>query len=179
VHGDRLARTGALVAIAVCLTTVTLTVGLLARDWYISSPDQDDGVSAATYRSGEQIDLSPDAFDAKPYTLLVFARQGCAACDQSKPLLTTFIREALALPNTGVALITSSDYRRQGVQLAEELGLSSAEVVPVDTARIKIQRLPALAWVDRHGEILKFHEGVLTEADRGWVADMAPRLSEH
>ena len=109
------------------------------------------------YEAGTIID-TPDAWhrDA-PYTLVLFARSSCGACQTASPYLKTLVGRVRA--KGAVVLAGSEQARDEDAAYARGLGLTGAEF-RVTPAGLRVRATPTLVLVNREGRILGTWEGV-------------------
>jgi thiol-disulfide isomerase/thioredoxin len=111
----------------------------------------------AAYRAGQTIDVPADWYQAAPYTVVVFARSSCSACQQAQPFLQQLV--ASVKGRGEVVLGTPGMEREEDLRYGLQLGLdaSQARVVPPG---LRVKATPTLVIVNRRGEILGAWEGV-------------------
>jgi hypothetical protein len=152
------------------LVLVAVTAIVLAR------PGLRDAVGlgpAAAYAAHSRIDVPPEAYQASPYTVVIFARSTCAVCRSAVPFLTTLVREAAA---HGVAarLISGTPDARDEVAFAETFGLGGGAIVGADFRSLRVKRVPTIVLVDRDGVIHSAREGAIPAAAQAeWLRTLS------
>jgi len=112
---------------------------------------------ALAYAAGSTID-TPEAWhrDAS-YTLVLFARASCGACQTAAPYLQTLVAR---VRETGVVVLAGSESaREEDAGYARSLGLTDAEF-RVTPAGVRVRVTPTLVLVNRQGRVLGSWEGV-------------------
>ena len=118
------------------------------------------------YRAGQTIDTPADWYQTSPYTLVVFARASCGACQQAEPFLKQLVsnlgaRSTVVLGSTGKEPNEELGYGRA-------IGLDDA-AVKVVPAGLRVRATPTLVLVDRQGQILAAWEGVGPEKKQAQI----------
>jgi len=109
------------------------------------------------YRTGQTIDTPADWYQTSPYTLVVFARASCGACQQAQPFLKQLVSD---LGAKGSVVLGST-----GKEPAEELGYGRTiglddTAVKVAPEGLRVRYTPTLVLVDQQGNVLASWEGV-------------------
>ena len=118
-----------------------------------------NAVRAVAYPAGATIDTPPAWHQDTPYTLVIFARSTCAACEKAAPYLTGLIaslrgRAAVVYASAGVKLA-----RAEELQAARAIGVGESQVHEAP-AGLKVRVTPTLVLVNQRGEVLASFEGV-------------------
>lgn len=122
----------------------------------------------APYGIGERIDVSPTIYSGAPLTLLIFGRSTCSACEASVPSY----REAVAaargrdIPAWFLTPLADLDPERL---FAQRLGIDLNRVVHVEPATLRLQTVPVLALVDRHGTLRHIWTSVPDDVRHGEI----------
>jgi hypothetical protein len=111
----------------------------------------------AAYRAGQTIDVPVDWYQSSPYTLVVFARASCGACQQAQPFLQQLVadvstRGTVVLASPGLEIEHDRNYARQ-------IGLRDEQTRHAP-AGLRVRATPTLVLVNRRGQILGAWEGV-------------------
>ncbi|HUL74442.1 MAG TPA: hypothetical protein VLT86_15145 [Vicinamibacterales bacterium] len=109
------------------------------------------------YRAGQTIDTPADWYQASPYTLVVFARASCGACQQAEPFLKRLVTELSA--KSAIVLGATGKEPDEELGYGRAIGLDDA-AVKVVPAGLRVRATPTLVLVDRQGQILASWEGV-------------------
>jgi hypothetical protein len=158
--GERLGR----IAIALAVTAVVIvgaTAALVAR------PDLRArlGLAPEAYAVRQVVDVPPAIYNSSSYTLLIFARSTCDVCQRSAKFLSRLAGQT-AGAGAGVRLVSSAPVVASELAFARALGLSDAQVAPVDLKTVRVRRVPTIVLVDRHGEIHYAREGAVSTSDQ-------------
>jgi len=131
------------------------------------------GFTAAAYAAAQHVDLPSDVYDSSPYTLILFARSTCPACQRSSLLFKQLVAEANTV---GVAsrLVSGVPVAAEEMAYARGLGLTQEEVVGVDLQKLRVRLVPTIVLVDRRGEIHYAWEGAVPV---GQQADLLRRMT--
>jgi hypothetical protein len=109
------------------------------------------------YATGQTIDVPAEWYQAKPYTLVLFTRASCGACQQAQPFLQQLIADVRAKGEVVVASPgLEPDLDRE---YARQLGVDPAHVRNVP-AGLRVRATPTLVLVNQRGRILGAWEGV-------------------
>ena len=111
------------------------------------------------YPAGATIDTPVAWHQDAPYTLVIFARSTCAACEKAAPYLKGLTaslrgRAAVVYASAGVKL-----ERDEEVKSAQAIGVGGSQV-PAAPDGLKVRVTPTLVLVNQHGEVLTSFEGV-------------------
>jgi hypothetical protein len=111
----------------------------------------------AAYQAGQRIDVPADWYQSSPYTLVVFARASCGACQQAQPFLQQLIAD---VRTRGTVLLASPGLEPEDDRhYARQIGLTDDQTRNVP-AGVRVRATPTLVLVNRRGEILGAWEGV-------------------
>jgi hypothetical protein len=111
----------------------------------------------AAYAVGQTIDVPADWYQAKPYTLVLFARATCGACQQAQPFLQQLVAD---VRTKGDVIVGSPGLEPDADRAyARQLGLDDAHVRAVP-AGLRVRATPTLVLVNQRGRILGAWEGV-------------------
>ena len=109
------------------------------------------------YETGTAIDTPPEWYQGAPYTLLLFARASCTACQSAEPFFKRLIHDIGS--TIRVVLVTSAGEADQDAKYARDLGLAS-QAIRTATPGLKVRVTPTLVLVDRQGTVVETWEGV-------------------
>lgn len=112
---------------------------------------------APAYRAGQTIDTPADWYSSSEYTLVVFARASCGACQTAKPFLKQLVADLGS--RSAVVLGTTGKEPKEELGYGQSLGLADASVKVVP-AGLRVRATPTLVLVDREGKVLASWEGV-------------------
>jgi len=111
----------------------------------------------AAYRTGQTVDVPASWYEASPYTLLVFARASCGACQQAQPF---FKQLTSGLKGRASVLMVGSDLDRENdAAYGRAIGLKDASI-QVAPDGLKVRVTPTVVLINKRGEILGAWEGV-------------------
>lgn len=115
---------------------------------------------APSYAVGDKIDLPPDAYSNTEKTLVLFLRESCAVCQTEAPHLAELVRR-VGIDSTSVAsvVVTGSARVEAEREFAARFKGASHRQVPFED--LKVQTVPTVVLVDRHGVVLFAQEGRL------------------
>jgi len=150
-----------------------VTVGVIlfpALGWSAGAP-------TPSYAVGQKIDVSASLYERTARTVLLFARSSCQACQRSKLAMAALVHDLTEDPGVAVVLVTPGNMADIDRVFGRELGIEDARIVSAATGTLRIRHVPAIVVVDNTGRILLTREGVLTEADRRDVTQVAGGLS--
>jgi hypothetical protein len=156
-------RALATTAIAVSVLALTATLTAVVFPW-TARPFRSSAGSAASYVTGQRIDVPRDLYDNRDATLLLFARSSCRACEDAKPAFAALTAEA-ATKHLQVRLVLQAEGGSEATdsRLVAGLGLSSDQVRHLEFEGLQLERVPAVAVVIRDGTIVSFVEGIPDE----------------
>jgi hypothetical protein len=120
------------------------------------------------YETGTAIDTPPEWYQGAPYTLLVFARASCTACQSAGPFFKRLIHDIGS--TIRVVLVTSAGEADQDAEYARDLGLA-AQSIRTATRGLKVRVTPTLVLVDRQGTVVETWEGVGPPDKQTQIAD--------
>jgi thioredoxin-like negative regulator of GroEL len=109
------------------------------------------------YAAGQTVDVPADWYASAPYTLVLFARASCGACQQASPFLQQLVRE---MRGKGDVLFASPGLEPESDrEYARTLGVPDDRTRQVP-AGLRVRATPTLVLVDRSGRIHGAWEGV-------------------
>jgi hypothetical protein len=112
---------------------------------------------APAYRTGDRIDVPVEWYQASPFTLVLFARASCGACQQAQPYLQQLIA---GMREHGAVVLASPGLEKDAdLSFGRQLGLEDGQSRIVPTG-LRVKATPTLVLVNRRGEILGAWEGV-------------------
>ena len=154
-----LGRLAGATSVALVLT-VAATAGTIAWPRVASAVGLDrKAARAAAYPAGTTIDTPAAWHEDAPYTLVLFARATCAACEKAMPYLKTLTaslrgRAAVVYASAGVKF-----ERADEVKYARAIGIGESQVHAAPDG-LKVRVTPTLVLVNQRGEVLASFEGV-------------------
>lgn len=113
----------------------------------------------SSYAVGEQIDVPARLYDSMPLTVLFFTRSGCSACQTAKRAFADLVAEVRRRPTVGVAMVIDQGTEADERQYLQEVGLDNRHLASVQLKSLRLQRVPMMVLVDRHGIIRYSREG--------------------
>lgn len=105
--------------------------------------------------------MSAAVYGGSPYTVVLFARFGCGACERAKPLLSSLAKDIAGRPGVRFVMVTGTASRTENLAYARELGLAEAAVVSITLTDLRLRQVPTLLLVDRQGVVRYAQEGAL------------------
>ena len=109
--------------------------------------------TSAEYPVGSMLDLDPSAFAGSPYTLVIFGRSSCAACQSAVGSITDLGDQIRSRHDIRLILATEFPDLPSEQAYARSLGLERSRVIRIDRP-IKLRSVPTLALVNPSGRIL-------------------------
>ncbi|HYN08841.1 MAG TPA: conjugal transfer protein TraF [Vicinamibacterales bacterium] len=165
---DRVIDRAAVGASILLLVIFAGTLGLLAWPRLTGALGVTPAPAEPAYRAGAVIDTPAEWYQAAPYTLLLFARASCSACQTAQPFFKRLIDDIGA--TVRVVLITSAGEADEDAQYARGLGLQ-AQSIRTAIPGLGVRVTPTLVLVDRQGTILNAWEGVGPVEKQTEIAD--------
>jgi hypothetical protein len=154
---DRVLDRAAIGASIVLLAIFAGTLGMLAWPRLTGALGATPAAAEPAYRAGEVIDTPAEWYQAAPYTLLLFTRASCSACQTAHPFFKRLIGSIGA--TVRVVLVTSAGEADEDAHYARGLGLP-AHSIRTAVPGLSVRVTPTLVLVDRQGTILHAWEGV-------------------
>ena len=116
-------------------------------------------VRTPAYPAGATIDTPVAWHQDAPYTLVIFARSTCAACEKAAPYLKGLTaslrgRAAVVYASAGVSL------ERAAWTWDSPMPIACAYFTSAAPDGLKVRVTPTLVLVNQHGEVLTSFEGV-------------------
>ena len=116
-------------------------------------------VRTPAYPAGATIDTPAAWHQDTPYTVVIFARSTCAACEKAVPYLKGLTaslrgRAAVVYASAGVKL-----ERAEEMKYARAIGIGESQVHAAPEG-LKVRVTPTLVLVNQRGEVLASFEGV-------------------
>jgi thiol-disulfide isomerase/thioredoxin len=109
------------------------------------------------YLPGGQIDTPPEWSASSEYTLVVFARASCGACEKAQPYFQQLV-EFLG-HRAAVVVAGGSNTRDEDAAFARSIGVAES-FFKTTPAGLRVRATPTLVLVNRRREILAAWEGV-------------------
>lgn len=119
------------------------------------------------YRAGQTIDTPADWYASSGYTLVVFARASCGACQTAQPFLKQLVADLGS--KSAVVLGTTGKEPNEEAGYGHSLGLEAASVKVVP-AGLRVRATPTLVLVNAQGQVLAAWEGVGPEKQQQQIA---------
>jgi peroxiredoxin len=136
---------------------LAITVGYVAWPRLVGALGVSPTANAPAYVAGQTMDVPAQWYGNAPFTLVVFARASCGACEKAQPFLAELVRHLQ--DRSDVVMAGPSDTHAEDVQYARSIGISDdrVQIVP---ASARVRATPTLVLVNREGQILQAWEGV-------------------
>ena len=151
-------------ALAASVALALLLVGTIA--WITASVRGWLPSSRAPYVVGELIDVPAAVYRQTPFTIVLFARSNCGACESAVPFHQSLVTLVAGRPNARMVLVSPIADRAREVTYAGTLGLADAAVIPWPTPAPRVRAAPTLVVVNDRGVILAVWEGAGTEDEQ-------------
>lgn len=147
---------GAIICACVALVLATSAAVAFPRVRHLLgfSPD------SRTYRVGDLIDVPAETYEGTPYSLVVFARASCEACQAARPVLADLVEKIKHDPNYRIVLVMPSGSQSEGLDYVRGLGLPESSFVPRVMRDFRVRAVPTALLVDRSGTILAVSVGL-------------------
>jgi hypothetical protein len=120
------------------------------------------------YASGEMVDVPVEWYSDAAHTLLIFARQSCAACDKARPFLADLISRVDQ--RAGVVMAFPTGAEQDDRAFARSIGVKPDRAYPTP-AGLRVRATPTLVLIDRSGRIVDAWEGVGDAERQRAIAD--------
>jgi len=111
------------------------------------------------YQIGERVDIPREAFETTSYTLVIFTRASCAACQAVQPRLKELAKEISATRDVRVSVVMPAQSPDEGRKYVQGLGLTDSSFFPLTLRSLRLRVVPTAMLVDRDGTILGVSEG--------------------
>ena len=154
---DALIKRLSLAAIIAFTLTLATTVAIVAWPRVAHALGIKSAPAVMPYVAGGQIDTPADWYQSSEYTLVLFARASCGACEKAQPYLQQLV-EFLG-GRARVVVGGGADTRDQDAAFATSIGVPAADF-KATPAGLRVRSTPTLVLVDRKGAILASWEGV-------------------
>lgn len=115
---------------------------------------------SAAYRVGDQVDVPPETYEGTPYSLIVFARASCAACQAARPVLAELVENVRADADLRIVVLMPSGSPAEGLEYVRGLGLPESSFLPRALREFRVRAVPTALLVDHRGRILAVSEGL-------------------
>jgi len=148
----RLARAANIILLGAMAATATIAAGprvAAAIGWR--------GAPALAYAPGSTVDTPAAWHEQQDFTLIVFARSSCSACQSAQPFLKRLASDLVG--RAAVVLVTTGKEQDADARFARSLGLET-QAVKVAPAGLRVRATPTLVLVNGHGQVLGSWEGV-------------------
>src|SRR5258705_13348864 len=91
IRKDRVINQAATTMLATCILLLGATVVAIAWPRITHPPGVTPAVRVAAYRTGQTIDVPAEWYQSSPYTIVLFARASCGACQQAQPFFKQLV----------------------------------------------------------------------------------------
>lgn len=118
------------------------------------------------YAVGEQVDFPVRVYGSSPFTLVVFSRSDCPACQGAKPAIKELIDALRPVPSVRVAMVAARGEAPEEHQFGRDLGLTEKDVMQIDLGDLRLDGVPTTLLVDRSGRVHYSLKGPPTSSDR-------------
>ena len=175
---ERIIQRAAFLAAVVCTLTVAVTTAAAfapaIRTWagWRSRAE-------VSYPVGRGTDVPPATYAGAPFTLLIFARSDCGVCEQVKPWLAAAVAAAGREPSVRVVVLATGAHAADDVRFAGELGVDPDHVVSVAGTGLRVNIVPTVVLVDRHGLVRYSQEGAPRTDQGQTISEMMHVVSSH
>ena len=109
------------------------------------------------YKTGQTIDVPAEWYQSSPYTVVLFARASCGACQNAQPFFKQLVTGLKG--RAAVVLAGGEQGQDDDAQYGRALGLKDP-AIRVAPDGLKVRATPTLVLINRRGEILGAWEGV-------------------
>ncbi len=155
-------QTDRLVSKGASITNAGLVLMLLVTAMMVAWPRVTNALGMRhapepAYKTGQTIDTPSEWYAGADYTLVVFARASCGACQTAEPFLKQLVSDLGS--KSAVVLGSNGKEPKEELGYGRALGLDEA-AVKVVPAGLRVRATPTLVLVDRQGEVLAAWEGV-------------------
>jgi hypothetical protein len=165
VRSDPLLRRVATAVTIGCVTVVAGSALVMAvpalRQRWSQSPS-----TSAAYKVGERIDLPPTIHESSPWTVLLFTRAGCGACQTAKPAFASMIDGLRDKSSVRALMVVREGSEAEERDYLRAIGLGDDRLIGVDFRNLRLRRVPTMLLVDRRGEVRYSVEGAPTLLDQ-------------
>jgi hypothetical protein len=114
--------------------------------------------SVEAYRVGDRVDVPSDAYERARYTVILFGRASCAACQRAAPALGRLFA-VLVQSEVGVRVVAPKASSNEQLSYVRSLGLEDADFLPAEMRTLRVRSVPTALLVDREGLIREVAEG--------------------
>lgn len=125
------------------------------------------------YAAGERVDVPARVYDSTPFTVLVFTRSSCGACDRARPVVGGLVAALRDRPSVRLTMIVDENTQAVEQQYLRDVGLAEDRLAAADFRTLRLRRVPTTLLVDREGRVLHAHEGELSALDAAELLRMA------
>jgi thiol-disulfide isomerase/thioredoxin len=161
VSRDLLTGRAATIVISTCLAIVAGSVLALALPGWRRAAGL-GAVERRGYAAGDRVDVPDTIHDSAPFTLLIFTRSSCSACERAKPIvahLAAALRDRAAVR---LMLIVEEGTEAIEREYLRDVGLAEDRLAALDFRTLRLRRIPTTLLVDRAGRVRQAHEGELS-----------------
>jgi thioredoxin-related protein len=130
-----------------------------------------------TYAVGQRID-TPDIYSGSRFTIILFARSSCGACQAAKPQLRAIANLASTYLGVQMIVVPASDWSPEEGAYIHDLGLREEAVRHLSVSELKVRMVPTLVVVDQRGRIQLVQEGAPTSKEEIAIRNLV-RGSNH
>ncbi len=170
---ERLVHRAATAGTVVLLVLLTATTAAIFKPRLTTALGITPPPPPAVYPAGAIVDVPAAWYADAPHTLVVFARESCAACQKAAPFLTTLVARARG---SRVAVV----FAAAGPDVPENRAFAAALGVPESafhvSPRVRARATPTLVLVTQQGVVVDAWEGVGPEAKQALIAASVDRV---
>jgi len=108
------------------------------------------------YAAGQKVDVPESWYGSSQKTLIIFARESCAACQKAQPFLKGLVGRLNGRAAAVMAHPPGAD--QQDVEFARSLGITNDGIVVVPSG-LRVRATPTIVLVNKNGTVLDAWEG--------------------
>lgn len=117
------------------------------------------------YAAGERIDVPARIYGSTPFTVLIFTRSSCAACERARPVVADLVTALRDRASVRLTMIVDENTQAAERQYLRDVGLAEDGLAAADFRTLRLRRVPTTVLVDRDGRVLHAREGELLASD--------------
>jgi len=171
-RSDRAIHRVATTMMVTCMLLLAATVVAVAWPRITHTLGVKPAVREAAYRTGQVIDVPEDWYQSSPYTVVLFARASCGACQNAQPFFKELASDLKG--RAAVILASSEQEREEDAEYGHGIGLKDP-AIRITPAGLKVRVTPTLVLINRRGEILGAWEGVGPAEQQSTIAKAIDR----
>jgi hypothetical protein len=172
-RSDRAIHRIATIALVTCLLLVSATAVTVAWPRVSHALGVKPAVTRElAYKTGQTIDVPADWYQSSPYTVVLFARASCGACQSAQPFFKQLVS---GLKGRAVVVLAGGELTHdEDAEYGRALGLKDP-AIHTAPAGLKVRATPTLVLINQRGEILGTWEGVGPTAQQSTIAKAIDR----